>query len=336
MSVSGKTSKGRRRSAASVLAGSAFLSWPLWWLEASALAAVWFVSRWLPVETAALAGQRLLRFIGPRLRRQRHVQRNLTLALPNRSAPEIEALTREVWGSFGAVVAEYAHLPAICRRGGDERIELVAKADLDIFRQPGKPVIFVGAHLANWELCAAPAASRGVPLTVVYTPESNPLIARMLQKRRQALGCGFVSKSEGLRPLMRELSNGRSIGLLVDRRIDRGETIPFFGLGASMTATPARLALKFGCQLIPARVERTGRSRFRVTLYPPVEPDDDGASDYEKALQMTLKVHALFEDWIERRPQEWFCSKRIWPKGELVREPRALEPVGVGQEPPSE
>ena len=300
------------------------------------MAVFWFVSRCLPVETAALAGQRLLRFIGPRLRRQRHVQRNLTLALRNRSAPEIEALTREVWGSFGAVMAEYAHLPEICRRGGDERVELVFKCDLETFRQPGKPAIFVGTHLANWELSAATAVSRGVPITVVYTPESNPLIARMLQKRRQALGCGFVSKSEGLRPLMRELSNGRSIGLLVDRRIDSGETLPFFGLGASMTVSPARLALMFGCPLVPKRVERTGRSRFRVTLYPPVEPDDESAGDYEKALQMTLKVHALFEDWIERRPQEWFCSKRIWPKGELVREPRPLEPAGECRESLSE
>ena len=49
MSVPGKTSKGRRRSGASVLPGPAFLSPPLWWLEASALAAFWFVSRCLPV-----------------------------------------------------------------------------------------------------------------------------------------------------------------------------------------------------------------------------------------------------------------------------------------------
>ena len=105
-----------------------------------------------------------------------------------------------------------------------------------------------------------------MPLSVVYTPEPNPLIARMLQRRRQALGCAFVAKSEGLRPLVRDLSQGRSIGLIVDRRNDRGEMLPFFGREAAMTTSPARLALKFGCQLVPTRVERTGRSRFRVTV----------------------------------------------------------------------
>ena len=65
---------------------------------------------------------------------------------------------------------------------------------------------------------------------------------------------------------------------------------------------------------MPTRVERIGRSRFRVTLYPPIEPDEEAAGDAEKALRMSREVYALFEDWIEARPGDWFCSKRIWPK----------------------
>ncbi len=301
------------------------LSWPLWLLEGAGLRLFWFVGRRLSVETASRLGRWLLRLIGPRLRRQQHVRRNLTLALRNCGPDEIDALSRDVWGNFGEVLAQYAHFPEICGVDLEKRIELVTKANLDIFAEEPRPVIFVGAHLANWELSAGSVAGCGIPLSVVYTPEPNPLVARMLQHRRRALGCGFISKGDGLRPLMRELSQGRSIGLLIDRRNDQGEVVPFFGLGTPITISPARLALKFGCQLVPTRVETTGPARFRVTLHPPIEPDDKTASEHEQAMQMMRKVHAHFEDWIEQRPQDWFCSKRMWPKKLLAVQPKILE-----------
>jgi Kdo2-lipid IVA lauroyltransferase/acyltransferase len=301
------------------------LRWPIWTLEAGPLGLFWLVARSLPVETAARLGERLLAFLGPRSSRHRHVLRNLSIALPHHDSEEIERLARGVWGSFGQVVAEYAHLPEVCGSGPGSRIELVKRGDLDIYNGSGRPVILVGAHLANWELLAGAVVADGTPLTVVYTPERNPRVAQMLQRRRRALGCGFVSKLEGLRPLIRELASGRSIGLLIDRRNDKGETLPFFGLDTTLTFSPARLALRYGYQLVPIRIERTGPSRFRVTLYPPVVPDDGEAGDDEKARQMMGKVTALFEEWIQAQPQDWFCTKRMWPKSELARYDSALK-----------
>ena len=288
--------------------------WLIWVVEAGLLGLFWLVSRCLPVETAARFGARLLAALGPRMSRHRHVVRNLAIVPPRRGPAEIESLARRVWAGFGQVMAEYAHLPELCRTGPGARIELIRRDDLDIYNGSGRPVIFVGAHIANWELSAGAVAAHGTPLTVVYMPEKNPLVAAMVQRRRRALGCGFVSKLEGLRPLIRELAKGRSIGLLIDRRNDQGETLPFFGLDTMMTASPARLALKFGYQLVPTGIERTGPSRYRVTLYPPVEPDDRTASDDDQARQMMAKVNALFEAWIRARPMDWFCSKRMWPK----------------------
>jgi KDO2-lipid IV(A) lauroyltransferase len=293
--------------------------WTVWVLEAGLLGFFWFVASCLPVEAAARIGKRLLVFLGPRFSRHRHVLRNLSIALPQHGPAEIERLARGVWANFGQVMAEYAHLPEICRLATGGRIELVRRDDLDIFNGSGRPVIFVGAHMANWELSAGVVAAHNIPLTVVYTPERNPLVTRMLQRRRRALGCGFVSKLDGLRPLMRDLAKGRSIGLLIDRRNDQGETLPFFGLDTTLTISPARLALKYGYQFVPTRVERTGPSRFRLTPHSPIEPDDENASDDEKARQMMVKVYAVFEEWIQERPQDWFCSKRMWPKSTLAR-----------------
>lgn len=299
--------------------------WVVWLFEAGVLGLFWVVARCLPVETAASFGARVLAVLGPRMSRHRHVVRNLGIVLPRRGPDEIEQVARSVWAGFGRVMAEYAHLPEMCRTGPAARIELVKRDDLDIYNGSGRPVIFVGAHIANWELTAGIVAAHGTPLTVVYMPEKNPLVAGMLQRWRRALGCGFVSKADGLRPLVRELGKGRSIGLLIDRRNDQGDILPFFGLDASLTSSPARLALKYGYQLVPTGIERTGPSRYRVTLYPPVEPDDADAGDEVKARQMMGKVNALFEDWIKAQPEDWFCSKRMWPKTSLARHAAALK-----------
>jgi lauroyl/myristoyl acyltransferase len=34
---------------------------------------------------------------------------------------------------------------------------------------------------------------------------------------------------------------------------------------------------------------------------------------------MTQQVHQLFEDWIRARPEDWFCSKRLWAKSKIAK-----------------
>ena len=113
---------------------------------------------------------------------------------------------------------------------------------------------------------------------------------------------------------MRELAEGRSVGLVVDTRDDDGAPVPFFGLDKLTTLAPARLALRFGCDLIPARIERLAPAHFRLTVHEPIRTDPALASDKEQAIQMMSEVNRLFEQWIRERPGQWLCIKRAWPK----------------------
>ena len=89
--------------------------------------------------------------------------------------------------------------------------------------------------------------------------------------------------------------------------------MPFCAQHTTTTLLPARLALKFGCPLVPVRVERLRPAHLRVTLHDPVLPDDDLAPEAQ-ARQMTAKVNALFESWIVERPHEWQCFQNRWPR----------------------
>jgi Kdo2-lipid IVA lauroyltransferase/acyltransferase len=283
------------------------------WLEAAFVGALWTVLGWLPPERASSLAAALARRLGPHLRKHRHVRNNLAIALPERSPAEREEIARDVWGSLGAVFGELPHLGRISREA-DQRLEVEIRGELGPLQAEPRPAIFVTAHLANWELTTLVAARHGVSLSVIYAPDSNPWVDRLIHRQRRALGCELVPKQGGLRALLRALAEGHSLGFLIDTRQDDGELVPFFGVPALTSTVPARLALRAGIQLVPVRVERTGPVRFRVTFDFPVDPDPAIDDARTQAREMTRRVNERFAAWIRERPAEWLCTKRRWPK----------------------
>ena len=89
----------------------------------------------------------------------------------------------------------------------------------------------------------------------------------------------------------------------MDRRAEEGKPIPFFGKDKTTTIIPAKLAVRFDCDLIPARVERLGGARFRVTFYPPVRPQNPSDCESDQAIDMIRQVNQLFES----------CGRRLDP-----------------------
>jgi KDO2-lipid IV(A) lauroyltransferase len=305
----------------------------LWFLDALVIGGLIVLLGWLPLDRASATGRRMGMWLGPRMSdRSRKFRRNLSLAFPKKNPAEIQALLREVWGNAGAVFAEFPHLGEIAKCNGTDRLEIEVADEIRVFKDPTKPAIFVAAHLANWELNAAAVVCRGVPMTAVYSPPANPWLDRLLVRWRRPLGCRLVARQESMRPLIRELQGGRSIGLVLDQRVDSGRMIPFFGMDKATTIIPARLALRFGCELVPMRTERLQDARYRVSFYPPISPDSAEGDEVTRATEMMRKVNQLFEDWIRAAPQDWFCSKRRWPKD--AKPPADLDATMESEEPP--
>lgn len=286
----------------------------LWAIEAGLVATLSRLSRLLSPDFASATGYRLLHTIGPHLDKTRLIRRNVNIAFPEKSAAEVDKLVEEIWGNLGAVLAEFPHLGAICGRKAGRRLEFTRKGNAQVFKQQGKPAVFVSAHLANWEIAAAAIVLQKVPLAVVYTPIQNPWMDKMLRSVRTSLGCELIDRTGAVRQLIRRLKAGTSVGLIVDQRVDGGEAVPFFGHDMMTAVTPAQLAVRFDCELIPVQIQRLEGARFRAIFHKPVDADDQAADDHEKVLQMTKKINTLFESWIRERPQEWMCSKRRWPK----------------------
>ncbi len=270
----------------------------------------------LPVDAASRLGDRVGRWIGPRLSRKHAIfKANFAVVFPELDDAGLDALARDAWGQAGRVLAEYPHLEALYH--DPQRLQVEVMEEIETFRDPSRPAVFVGAHLSNWEIMASAVALKGVPVASLYSPPTNPLLDRMLRDSRAALNCELLPRDNSARLMMRCLKHGRSVGMVMDRRVDDGSPVPFFGRDKLSTLVPARLALKHHCDMVPIRVERLQDARYRITFYPPVRPRCEDAGQAEQAEDMIAQVHELFEGWIRENPRDWLCSKRLWPKGKI-------------------
>ncbi|NQX89617.1 MAG: lauroyl acyltransferase [Halioglobus sp.] len=288
----------------------------LWRLDYSV---IWLLSKLaalLPADTASRLGRAMGKSIGPLLKKKTSIYRtNMQTAFPELDSGATDALIKRAWGQVGRVLLEYPHLSKILSQ--EERLQINIKEPIAAYSDPATPCVIVTAHQSNWEVVCSAMAKLGMPNASLYTPPSNPMLDRLLLNSRRALNSELLPREHGARLLMRALKNGQTAAMVMDRRIDGGKPIQFFGHSKPSTILPARLALKYGCALVPVQVERLVDAHFRVTFHPPVLPRNTDGDDNALAIDMIQQVHEQFEEWIRQRPDDWFCSKRIWPKGNI-------------------
>jgi len=100
--------------------------------------------------------------------------------------------------------------------------------------------------------------------------------------------------------------------MLVDQKMNDGIPVPFFGRDAMTAPALARLALRFDCAVVPVRVDRLARARFRITAEPPLPLPRSGERARDTAALMR-SVNAVLERWIRERPDHWLWLHRRWP-----------------------
>jgi KDO2-lipid IV(A) lauroyltransferase len=286
-----------------------------WWREAFMLRSLWLLAGMLSPARASALGRHVMRAIGPHTAKHRHVRANLRIMCPERSRTEIEELSRQIWGSLGATLAEFIHLDALTDTASDTpAIEIVCENTDPDFLTRRKPCVFVAAHLGNWELSSWGIQQFGYPVDVIYKPQDNPRLDELVMPRRKRLGCGLVSTRNAVRNLMKSLKQGRSVGLHVDVRVEDAPLAPFAGLEAATTTMPAWLARKFECDIVPVHTERVGDARFRVTLHPSIPWRDAATGEPKSIEQLTAEMNDAIAGLIRRVPGQWLCTKRRWPK----------------------
>ena len=209
---------------------------------------------WLPLPVArtlaAAIGQALFHLV-PRWRQI--ARRNLEIAYPQAPDAERERILRGAFTNVGRVALALARSPRLDESNIRDWIAYEGFEHFEQAKQSGRGVLFLTAHLGNWELSSAAHALYGNPMFVMVRPLDNPLLDRSVQARRSLHGNRVISKQDSARDVIRALRANEAVGILADQNAagDDGVFVDFFGEQASATRGVAQLALRTGAVIIP-------------------------------------------------------------------------------------
>jgi Kdo2-lipid IVA lauroyltransferase/acyltransferase len=266
----------------------------------------------LPLDWASAVGGSLARAIGPRLGISKRARLNIGRALPKLSQVEIAEIIAGMWDNLGRVAAEYPHLRRIRVFEPGGRVETHGFENMDRAVAAGRRMIIFSGHIANWEIGMLAAVQYGVEVAQIYRAANNPLVDRMIRRFRSIGGELIPKGAVAARRAIAVLRRGAHLTMLADQKLNDGIPVPFFGRPAMTSSALAVLALRFDCDVLPARVERLGGAHFRLTVFPPLPLPRSGDHHADVAALMT-RVNQTLEQWIRERPEEWFWLHRRWP-----------------------
>ena len=266
----------------------------------------------LPLDWASAVGGAIARLIGPRLGVSKRARLNIRQALPELAERQIASVIAQMWDNLGRVAAEYPHLRQIRVFEPGGRVETRGFEHLDRAVATGRRMIIFSGHIANWEIGMLAAVQYGVEVAQIYRAANNPLVDRMITRFRGIGGDLIPKGTVAARRAIAMLRRGAHLTMLADQKMNDGIPVPFFGRPAMTSSALAALALRFDCEVLPARVERLVGARFRLTVFPPLPLPHTGDHHADVATLMA-RVNQILEDWVRDRPEQWFWVHRRWP-----------------------
>lgn len=282
-------------------------------IEARLIQGTIAILRFFPLWVASGFGSLLFRTFGPLLRADKVARKNLARAFPDWTQQQIDSVVREVWDNLGRGAGEFAHIDRVDPTDPNGPVEVVGLENLIAARDQGSFII-VSAHMANWEVAGLVAAYQGCPLSTIYRTADNPWMDKYLRHLRSGIAGELIPKGRaGTRVAISALKRGLPLGVLIDQKLNEGVPVPFFGRPAMTASAPVEMALRYDVPILPVRLERIEKTRFRVTILPPMERPNTGDQEQD-ALTVLTEFNRLLEGWIRERPGQWFWVHKRWPE----------------------
>lgn len=239
--------------------------------------------------------------------RRRHVARvNLELCFPEMSEADRERLLKSHFGELGIAFVEMGAAWWVSDRRLEGLAEIKGLEHLHAALARGKGAILLSAHFVYLEI-GLRLFSRVMPCYMIYRPNRNPLLDRIIQRGRTRHPGEMISRDDA-RSLLRALKRNHPVWYPPDMDHGRRHSVfaEFFGQPAATVKATARYAEMSGAPVIPFYFFRKrGPGGYELELLPPLEqfPSGDGQND-------ARAVNAVLESAIRKHPEQYLWVHR--------------------------
>ncbi len=282
------------------------------WLGCALFRLLGPVFRSMPVAAAFFIGRRL----GDVLyacdgKHRRRVFDNLKTAFGrDMDIPALRRLTLDFYRTFGQNAIEIFLIPRIDGSYVAKYVAFEGKEYIDEAFKSGKGVIFVGVHAGSWELSNSLSTAYKIPFSMFVREQKLPRLNVLLNEYRRQKGARLIRKEDQMREMIRVLRANESFGMSADQGGRSGVLVPFLGRDASMASGAVKLAMRYGCAIVPFYCTRVSGPYIKLFLRKPVTFESaDGDSAVTENLRRLIEA---FEDWIRRYPKDYLWTYRVW------------------------
>ena len=278
-------------------------------LQAIILIFLLIIFKMVGIQAARFISSNIMRKIGPYFRSRKTIEKNLEFAFNNISNHEKNLITKNMWSTYGKILAEYVFMRDFRKTSSTQKITVIGQKTLDEIKKSGKPVIFISGHFDNFELMALHIEKSGIDLTTIYRPLNNIFLNPLMEIIRKKFICKKQIKKglSGTRLILKNFKKNSSIALMIDQRVSEGIKVNFFSKAALTTSIPAQFVKKFKCKIVPIYIERKADDNFNLKIFDPINFSNEDTIE-----AITLNLNKILENMILNNPNQWIWTHNRW------------------------
>jgi KDO2-lipid IV(A) lauroyltransferase len=230
------------------------------------------------------------------------------------TSSERTALTMQVFENITLTVLEAVRWTPewmanhVVEEGGVEARRVIQEA-----ARQGKGFIIISAHLGNFEIINACSHCTGEKCTVLYRPQNNWRVERLLAGARAKYMPRIVPRGPyGMLKLRETLRRAEGVGLAIDMNTtERGVFVDFLGFPAASPPGAAVLALATGAPVILAVSLRQPDGSHRIVFHPPFPLIQTGNRAHD-ILANTQQYTKALEEYVLTHPEQYNWPHPRW------------------------
>ena len=273
--------------------------------------------RLLPMEIVCVIGSALGQIAYFLMGRRRDIViRNLRIAYGEQlGVAEIKALARKTYRHSGLNLIASIPASVIADNELKERVAVEGLDNLIKVLNQDKGCILLLAHMGNWEILTQlkVLAPEIKSLASLYRPLNNPLLDRLVKRRRQSKGAILFSRRDSFAKPIGHLKQGGTLGCIADQHAgSHGAAVPLFGKASSMTSLPALLHRKTKAPILPISMITVGLGQWKVIFHPSINVS---AVEKKNTYLLTARCAKAYERIMSENPAAVLWMHGYWKVG---------------------
>ncbi|MBL7196097.1 MAG: lysophospholipid acyltransferase family protein [Desulfobacterales bacterium] len=250
---------------------------------------------------------------------------NLTRSFGHeKSSYEIKTLARSVFKNLSQILFEIGWSLRLESKDFNKHFFINGLSNFEAAFEKGKGVLFLTAHIGNWELLPIIGAMTGRNINILFRPLDFLSLNTIFINTRTRFGAKLIPTRHSMRRILSSLKKDEGVVILLDQNVDwyEGVFVDFFGHMACTNKGMALLALKTEAPVVPVFLVREGLGfKAEFCREVPLIKTGDKTRDVE---ENTQQYNRIIEDFIRQYPDQWFWVHQRWKTKPYSQWPRKI------------